>query len=66
MTYAEILQELVVYGTPESVTERLLELRQALGYSTLSVWMNVGGHIPHVRMLGSMRLFAERVIPRLG
>jgi alkanesulfonate monooxygenase SsuD/methylene tetrahydromethanopterin reductase-like flavin-dependent oxidoreductase (luciferase family) len=66
MTFQEILKELVVYGTPESVTERLLELRESLGYSTLSVWMNVGGHIPHSRMLGSMRLFAERVIPRLA
>ena len=65
MSFEEILEELVVYGTPESVTERLLELRESLGYSTLSVWMNVGGRIPHERVLGSMRLFAERVIPRL-
>jgi alkanesulfonate monooxygenase SsuD/methylene tetrahydromethanopterin reductase-like flavin-dependent oxidoreductase (luciferase family) len=66
LSYEEILQELVVYGTPESVTARLLELRETLGYTTLSVWMNVGGRIPHERVLGSMRLFAERVIPRLG
>ena len=65
MSFEEILRELVVYGTPESITERLLELRESLGYSTLSVWMNVGGRIPHERMLASMRLFAERVIPRL-
>ena len=66
LSYDEILQELVVYGTPESVTARLLELREALGNTTLSVWMNVGGRIPHERVLGSMRLFAERVIPRLS
>jgi alkanesulfonate monooxygenase SsuD/methylene tetrahydromethanopterin reductase-like flavin-dependent oxidoreductase (luciferase family) len=66
MSFDEILQELVVYGTPESVTERLLELRESLGYTTLSVWMNVGGRIPHERVLASMRLFAERVIPRLS
>jgi alkanesulfonate monooxygenase SsuD/methylene tetrahydromethanopterin reductase-like flavin-dependent oxidoreductase (luciferase family) len=65
LTYDEILNELVVYGTPEAVTERLLELRQALGYSRLSVWMNVGGQIPHGRVLDSMRLFAERVAPRI-
>ena len=65
MTYDEILEELVVYGSPDAVTKRLLELREALGYSSLSVWMNVGGRIPHERVLGSMRLFAERVIPRL-
>src|SRR6185295_11404153 len=61
MSYDEILGELAVYGTPEAVTDRLLELREALGFSTLSVWMNVGGRIPHEQTLHSMRLFAERV-----
>ncbi|HEU5319621.1 MAG TPA: LLM class flavin-dependent oxidoreductase [Methylomirabilota bacterium] len=66
LSYDEIREELVVYGTAESVSERLLGLRQALGYSTLSVWMNVGGRVSHERVLGSMRRFAERVIPRLS
>jgi alkanesulfonate monooxygenase SsuD/methylene tetrahydromethanopterin reductase-like flavin-dependent oxidoreductase (luciferase family) len=66
MGYGEILDELVVYGTAEAVTERLQELREALGHSALSVWMNVGGHVPHERVMHSMRLFAERVMPRLG
>ena len=65
LSYGEILEDLAVYGAPESVSERLLELREALGYSTLSVWMNAGARIPHERVLGSMRLFAERVVPRL-
>jgi alkanesulfonate monooxygenase SsuD/methylene tetrahydromethanopterin reductase-like flavin-dependent oxidoreductase (luciferase family) len=65
MSFDEILEELVVYGSPDAVTTRLLELREALGYSSLSVWMNVGGRIPHERVLGSMRLFAEHVMPRL-
>src|SRR5438034_4245284 len=39
MTYDEILEELVVYGSPGAVTTRLLELREALGYSSLSAWM---------------------------
>jgi len=64
-TYEDILAEQVVYGTPEAVAERLGALRAELGFSTLSVWMNVGGLIPHERVLGSMRLFAERVAPRL-
>lgn len=66
LSYDEILGELAVYGTPEAVAERLLELREALGFATLSVWMNVGGRVPHERVLASMRLFAERVIPSLG
>jgi alkanesulfonate monooxygenase SsuD/methylene tetrahydromethanopterin reductase-like flavin-dependent oxidoreductase (luciferase family) len=66
MPYDEVLKELAVYGTPEAVADRLLELREALGYSTLSVWMNSGGQVPHERVMRSMRLFAERVMPRLG
>ena len=66
ISYDEVLKELAVYGTPEAVAERLIELREALGYSTLSVWMNSGGQVPHERVMRSMRLFAERVMPRLA
>jgi alkanesulfonate monooxygenase SsuD/methylene tetrahydromethanopterin reductase-like flavin-dependent oxidoreductase (luciferase family) len=66
MPYDEVLKELAVFGTPEAVTDRLIELREALGYSTLSVWMNSGGQVPHERVMRSMRLFAERVMPRLA
>ncbi|PYN60827.1 MAG: hypothetical protein DMD92_05905 [Candidatus Rokuibacteriota bacterium] len=66
ISYDEVLEDLTVYGTPEAVADRLLELREALGYSTLSVWMNTGGQVPHERVLAAMRLFAERVVPRLA
>ena len=66
ISYDEVLDDLAVYGTPEAVADRLLELREALGYSSLSVWMNTGGQVPHERVLASMRLFADRVIPRLA
>jgi len=65
ITYEEVLEDLVVYGTPEAVADRLLELREELGYASLSVWMNEGAQIPHERVLRALRLFAERVIPRL-
>jgi alkanesulfonate monooxygenase SsuD/methylene tetrahydromethanopterin reductase-like flavin-dependent oxidoreductase (luciferase family) len=63
--YDEVLSELVVYGTPEAVAERLGALREELGFSNLSAWMNVGAQIPPERVVTSMRLFAERVAPRL-
>ena len=65
ITYDEVLAELAVYGTPDAVAERLGALREELGFSSLSAWMNVGAQIPHERVLTSMRLFAERVAPRL-
>ena len=66
ITYEEVLKEFAVYGTPDEVLERLLELREILGYSSLSVWMNSGGQVPHERVMRSMKLFAERVVPRLA
>jgi hypothetical protein len=48
------------------VAERLRALRADLGFSSLSVWMNVGAQVPHARVLESMRLFAREVAPRLG
>lgn len=61
-----LLEQLVVYGTPEAVADKLLALREAIGFTTLAGWMNTGGHIPGERVLRSMRLFAERVAPRLA
>jgi hypothetical protein len=41
----------------------LLALREELGLTTISAWMNAGSLIPHERIVTSMRLFAEHVIP---
>jgi len=66
ISYEDVLREQVIYGSPESVADRLLALREDLGFSDFSGWMNCGGHIPHERVLRSMRLFAERAMPRLA
>src|SRR5439155_10054825 len=55
--YEDVLKELCVYGTPEAVADRLIELRETLGYSRLALWMNSGGQVPHERVMRSMRLF---------
>lgn len=65
ISYEDVLREQVLYGSPEAVADRLLALRDDLGFSDFSGWMNCGGQIPHERVLTSMRLFAERTIPRL-
>ena len=65
ITYEEVLKELAFYGTPDDVAARLLGLRETLGYTHLSLWMNSGGQMPHERVMRSMRLFAERVMPKL-
>ena len=66
ISFDEVVREYAIYGAPESVTDRLLDLREALGASKLCVWMNVGSRVPHDRILASMRRFAESVLPRLA
>ena len=65
ISYDDVLQEQAIYGTPEAVADRLLALRKEIGFSSLSAWMNPGGQVPNDRVLHSMRLFVEHVIPRL-
>jgi alkanesulfonate monooxygenase SsuD/methylene tetrahydromethanopterin reductase-like flavin-dependent oxidoreductase (luciferase family) len=66
ISYEEVLDQYAVYGSPEEVADRLAGLREELGLTTISAWMNTGSQIPHERVLTSMRLVAERVIPRLA
>jgi alkanesulfonate monooxygenase SsuD/methylene tetrahydromethanopterin reductase-like flavin-dependent oxidoreductase (luciferase family) len=65
LSYDEVLAEHAVHGTPEMVADRLLALREEFGFSTVSAWMNCGGQVPHERVLTSIRLFVDRVMPRL-
>ena len=65
LSYDEVLREHAIYGSPESVVDRILELRKDIGFASLSGWMNPGNLIPDERVRRSMRLFAERVIPRV-
>ncbi len=66
ITYDEVNAELAVHGSAEEVAERLAAVCEDVGFSSLSAWMNVGGQVPHERVLHSMRLFIERVAPRLA
>ena len=66
ISYADVLREQAIYGSPETVAERLRALHERLPFSGFSAWMTCGGQIPHERVLRSMRLFAERVAPCLA
>jgi alkanesulfonate monooxygenase SsuD/methylene tetrahydromethanopterin reductase-like flavin-dependent oxidoreductase (luciferase family) len=66
LTYDDILREHAIFGSPEAVADRLIALREAFGFESFSGWMNPGGQLPDERVRRSMRLFAERVIPRVN
>jgi alkanesulfonate monooxygenase SsuD/methylene tetrahydromethanopterin reductase-like flavin-dependent oxidoreductase (luciferase family) len=65
LTYTEVLQERVVFGTPGQVAQRLRTLRQALGLSGIIIESNAGGGISPTLVARSMELFAQEVAPQL-
>lgn len=66
ITYDEALRDKLVVGTPEMVVERLHELREELGLSGILAELNCGGLIPHERVMNSLRLLCEQVMPRFN
>lgn len=63
MTYEFLAEEVLLFGDAERVTDRLAMLREALGLTYVICWMNFGG-LPEDAVRGSMRRFAEKVMPR--
>lgn len=64
ITYEALLRDWVVYGTATEVAERLARLRDELDLSGVILEMNAGGLLPIERVLHSLRLFGEAVVPR--
>jgi alkanesulfonate monooxygenase SsuD/methylene tetrahydromethanopterin reductase-like flavin-dependent oxidoreductase (luciferase family) len=65
LTYEEVLQERVVFGTPRHIVQRLRTLQKEWGLSGIIIEPNVGGAIPPEFVARSMDLFAQEVAPRL-
>jgi len=66
MSYDDWFRDKVIYGTVESVTEKLSKLQKQLGLDTLIYEINYGNQIPVDRQMNSLKLFNERVIPQLS
>jgi alkanesulfonate monooxygenase SsuD/methylene tetrahydromethanopterin reductase-like flavin-dependent oxidoreductase (luciferase family) len=64
LSYEVIRRQRAIFGEPSYCLERLQQLRETLDIQQLMAWMNIGG-LPHDKVLRSMRLFAERVLPAL-
>jgi alkanesulfonate monooxygenase SsuD/methylene tetrahydromethanopterin reductase-like flavin-dependent oxidoreductase (luciferase family) len=65
LSYETIRHERAIIGEPAYCLERLHHIREALGALHLMAWINRGG-MPHDKVLASMRLFAERVLPAMA
>ncbi len=65
MTYDDWVRDKVLFGTPEAVVDRLLELREELHLNQVVFENNYGRRIPHELQMNSLRLMMERVVPKL-
>ena len=65
MDYDDWLRDKVVYGTPDTVTERLAELEENLGLDQLIYEINYGNLMPDEMQTASLRLFNKKVLPKL-
>ena len=60
--YDDWLENVPLYDDPEGCADKIARLSEA-GVRRLILWMGPGG-VPHELLIRSMRLFAERVMPR--
>jgi len=64
ITYEEARRDKIIIGTPEMVVDRLQVLQEELGLDGILAELNCGSLIPHERVMNSMRLLCEKVMPR--
>ena len=62
-SYDDLLKQRLLYGTPAAIVDRLHMYRETLGITGLVLETNYGGRIPYERVVNSLRLLAEKVMP---
>jgi alkanesulfonate monooxygenase SsuD/methylene tetrahydromethanopterin reductase-like flavin-dependent oxidoreductase (luciferase family) len=65
MSYEDVLDNMVIYGTPESVVERLQELQEELGINQVIYEVNFGCSVPLEHQIKAVQLINEKVAPNL-
>ena len=55
----------LLFGTPDYITEKIMEMKDKLGLKTLLVWSNFPG-VEHEAVMASVKMFTEEVMPRFN
>jgi len=63
MNYETVRREKGIVGTPEMVTERLMELRDTAGLAGVSAEINPGSLLSHEQVMASLKLYIQEVMP---
>ena len=63
LTYEEILDTKVIFGSPKRVIDRLAQFKEMLGLTGFTAELNPGGLLPPEAVHRSLRLLTEEVMP---
>jgi alkanesulfonate monooxygenase SsuD/methylene tetrahydromethanopterin reductase-like flavin-dependent oxidoreductase (luciferase family) len=63
LTYDDILETRVAFGTAAGLIDRLTRLTRELGLSDIVIELNPGGQLPLDRMHRTLRIFTREVMP---
>ena len=63
LSYEEMLENKIAFGTAEGLVDRFTQLKDELGLDGLVAELNAGGLIPEERVLRSLRIMTEKVMP---
>ena len=65
VTYEELLEDRLAYGSPDTVVQKLRSIIDRLGLEGVIMEPNVGGTLSESQVLNSIRLYATEVAPKL-
>ena len=63
LSYGEILETKVIFGTPDRVADRLAQFKETLGLTGFTAELNPGGLLPREAVERSLRLLTQKVMP---
>ena len=63
MSYEQILETKVAFGTAEGLIDRFSQLKEELGLNCVVAELNAGGLIPEERLFKSLEILTQRVMP---
>jgi len=63
IAYPDVLRDKVIVGTPDAVVKRLAEVTRTLGLSGVLAEINCGGRIANGKVMRSLQLMSEHVVP---
>ena len=63
LSYDQMLETKIAFGTAEGLVDRFTQLKEELGLDGLVAELNAGGLIPEERVLRSLRVITDKVMP---